>query len=388
MRRASIAVALATFLAPLAFGTTVAGAEPTGQKVTVMTRNLYLGADIQRPIRATAGKTGPAALVALANANHETRAIVDETSFPVRAELIAAEIARVKPDLVGLQEVALWRRGPLELGALGVANATSIDLDYLQVLLDSLAGRGQEYAAVSVQVESDIEAPSFLGSPFDGTITDASDVRLTMRDVIIKRAGSKVHVTDSGGGNFAATLDLTIAGLPASFVRGFNWVDARVGRTSFRFVNTHLEAFSSDLALFQAQELVARAAATDRTTVLVCDCNSDPLDHSVKPTDPFGTPHSGPYDFLTGAAGFTDQWLEWAPASAGWTSGLSETVDDTSAAGFDHRIDLVLARTPWGSGLRVDDGEVTGDELVDRDPASGLWPSDHAGVVLTLRLVG
>jgi hypothetical protein len=30
--------------------------------------------------------------------------------------------------------------------------------------------------------------------------------------------------------------------------------------------------------------------------------------------------------------------------------------------------------------------EVTGDELSDRDPVSKLWPSDHAGVVVELRI--
>jgi hypothetical protein len=60
-------------------------------------------------------------------------------------------------------------------------------------------------------------------------------------------------------------------------------------------------------------------------------------------------------------------------------------VNDPTAAGFDHRIDLILARTPDGDGLAVDRGEVTGTELGDRDPETGLWPSDHGGVVLRLR---
>ncbi|HEY9494277.1 MAG TPA: hypothetical protein VIR15_05430, partial [Intrasporangium sp.] len=76
---------------------------------------------------------------------------------------------------------------------------------------------------------------------------------------------------------------------------------------------------------------------------------------------------------------------EWAPAEEGWTSGLSELVNDTSAAGFDHRIDMVFAHTPDGKPLDVDHGYITGDQLTDRDPATGLWPSDHAGVVLRLR---
>ena len=57
---------------------------------------------------------------------------------------------------------------------------------------------------------------------------------------------------------------------------------------------------------------------------------------------------------------------------------------DATAAGFDHRIDLVLARTAAG-GAAVDRGTVTGNDVADRDPATGLWPSDHAGVVLRLR---
>ena len=48
-----------------------------------MTRNLYLGADINRPLRAAQGRTGRA-LLALGHANHELSEIVQRTNFGVQ----------------------------------------------------------------------------------------------------------------------------------------------------------------------------------------------------------------------------------------------------------------------------------------------------------------
>ncbi len=357
------------------------GRSAPGKPLTVMTRNVYLGADIFRPLRAAqealAGGASPQeAIQAMAVASHETRQVVDQTDFRVRSRLLAGEIAETRPDLVGLQEVALWRQGPLQMDQVGVPNATEVDYDFLAILREDLAEAGAPYDVAVVGQRADVEAPTF-----DAAMEDARDVRLTMHDVILVRRGTKV--VDSGDQQFATNLPVDLAGITLDFSRGYQWVDVRVGPQRVRFVNTHLEAASSGVALAQAQELVQGAAVPDRTTIVACDCNSDPLDDSTKPGDP--TPHSAAYGFLTGPAGFTDQWLEWAPADQGWTAGLSETLDDPTPAGLDHRIDLVLARTPDGRPLAVDRGEITGDELSDRDPGTGLWPSDHAGVVLRLR---
>ena len=389
-RSAGVRRASAALVGVLALGWAAAPAEAApkpgkGTPVTVMTRNIYLGGDITRPLRATAGLAGFPALVAFGNANHRLRGIVDDTDFPARSKLLAREIADTKPDLIGLQEVAMWRRGSLELTAVGVANATTVEYDFLATLLADLAAIGEPYVAVNVQEQSDVEGPAFLGNPFANTMSDPSDVRLTMRDVLLKRADNRVKVLGSGGGQYATRIPFDVAGVTFNFIRGYNWADVRVGAKTVRVVNTHLESQSSDVALAQASELLSGPASpTDRPVVIVCDCNSDPLDDSVKTTDLFGTPHFGPYNLLTGAGGFTDEWLEWAPAEEGWTSGFSEAVTDANTDRIDHRIDLVLARAANGDAMPADQGRIVGVDQANRSPA-GLWPSDHAGVVLRLR---
>ncbi|HEX4805537.1 MAG TPA: endonuclease/exonuclease/phosphatase family protein [Conexibacter sp.] len=346
-----------------------------GKPITVMTRNLYLGADLTRALAAARAPPDRQLEVLIAAAT-TIRHIVDETNFPLRAQRLAAEIAAHRPDFVGLQEAALWRHGPLGLPA------TTVDYDFLRLLLNALAAQGARYEAVAVQQESDVTVPGFL----NGTL---QDLRLTMRDVVLKRVGDGVHVLDAGGANYVTRIPVTLAGQTAAFVRGYDVVDFRAGGQTVRLLNTHLESESSDVAFAQAQELLAGPARPlGVPTILVCDCNSDPLNASVKP----GETHASrdPYLAIVGA-GFADEWLRFAPAAAGFTSGLSELVNDTpeqAAAEFDHRIDFVFGRRANGAPMPVQDAWVVGKDPAGRTPPTPigrLWPSDHAGVIVRLR---
>lgn len=348
-----------------------------GKPLTVMTRNLYLGADLTRALAAAQAPPDRQLEVLIAAAT-TIRAIVDQTNFPLRAQRVAAEIAAHRPDLVGLQEAALWRHGPLG------QPATAVDYDFLRLLLNALAAQGARYEAVVVQQESDVTVPGFLNGALQ-------NLRLTMRDVVLKRLGDGVHVLDAGGANYVTRIPVTYAGQTAFFIRGYDVVELRAGGQRVRFLNTHLESESSDVAFAQARELLAGPAAPSDglPTILVCDCNSDPLNASVKPGETHA--HRDPYLLLTRQGGFTDEWLQFAPASAGFTSGLGELVNDTpehAAAEFDHRIDFVFGRRADGAPMPVQRAWVVGKDPAERTPPTPigrLWPSDHAGVIVRLR---
>src|ERR1044072_1515887 len=228
-----------------------------GHTVDVMTRNVYLGADLSPAI----GAETPEQLVA---ANGAIFRQVLANDFPTRAEGLADEILRTKPDLVGLQEVALWTTTPISPAG------TAITLDYLDLLLDELnEGKGKngkgkpQYRVVVVQNEFGAEAPAdvngiaddgpelpFLGN--DGEVLG----KLTMRDVILARQGGGVHTSNPQGANFETNLELPIGGQTTEILRGWTATDARVrGSGTFRFVNTHLEAFEPFVREAQAKEL-------------------------------------------------------------------------------------------------------------------------------------
>jgi endonuclease/exonuclease/phosphatase family metal-dependent hydrolase len=353
--------------------------------LTVMTRNIYLGGNINRPIRAALHRAGPEAVLALGHANHQLREVVDRTDFTTRGKLLADEIAAARPDLIGLQEVALWRHGPMQLDRIGRTDASEVDYDFLATLLAELADRAVDYEIVRVQQESDVEAPAFTGNPFAGRAGAAEDVRLTDRDVILVRSGAGIRIQGSGGGHYSQHVDVKLGETTFSFVRGYAWADVAVGSAQTRFITTHLESRSAKLAYAQAEELLSGPATnTTLPTVIACDCNSNPASPAARSGLPIGS--GAAYRLMTNDHGFTDLWLRQPdPAGPGNTAWLSEFVNDDSAH-FSRRIDLVLARSTPGIPIVASGAEVTGDEFSNRDSVTKLWPSDHAGVVVQLRI--
>lgn len=348
-----------------------ANGKAKGHVANVMTRNVYLGANLTPAILAPT-------LPQFVKANGQILREVTANNFPVRAEGLADEILEAKPDLVGLQEVALWRTAPPSLTPVvtGVPTASTVRYDYLQELLAELNRGPDRYEVVVVQNEFDLEAPAdengVAGDGPNPAIADAEiNGRLTMRDVILARTSGGVHTKNPQSANFTTNLVVPVAGVPITVKRGWTAVDAKVrGSGWFRFVNTHLEAFQPLIRQAQAAELVAPTgpATSSLPVVLVGDLNSD--DDTVEGADRLA------YQTLL-AAGMVNRSTD-DPLSCCLDSSLLAVGAGGSEADFDHQVDHILTRDP--KEVTLVHSEVSGIQ-----PVNGFWNSDHAGVFSALR---
>jgi endonuclease/exonuclease/phosphatase family metal-dependent hydrolase len=313
---------------------TAAAIAPAAQarNVTVMTSNLYLGADLIPLAAAPADQFQQKA--------SQVFAAVQATDPNGRMKLVAGEIAKAKPDLVGLQEVSLWRTG--------AAPASDVAYDYSAAIMKELSHRHAHYRLVTLKRGFNVEGPTDRGT----------DIRLTLGDAILARRGVKVSHVHSAV--FKQQLTIPTQGVgPVQATRGYNALDARVGKVRFHFVNTHLEAYSPDVRLAQAKELVAGPLKSKLRTVLVGDLNSGP--------DLTQAADRPPYQAIA-HAGFKPERTAKDSCCFG---------DTLNTGGWDHNVDWIMARPK----VKLVRSVLTGAETT----AAGLHPSDHGGVVSTLR---
>lgn len=329
--------------------------------VKVMTRNLYLGADLSDA--ASAGT-----LDELCDEAGEVYRDVDTTNFPKRSKALAAEILKRKPDLVGLQEGALWRTDtPADQGPiLGGTPALTVRYDFIKILLNQLnKGPGSKYRLVTSREQFDFEVSANADGVGSGCADSEIDGRLTMRDAIIARNKAGVKTRGVRTGTYTNVFEFMPVGLPYPVKRG--WVSAKVrvrGSKPFTFVNTHLEAFDDGtIRNDQAKQLLADAAKGARV-IMVGDFNSDVDDPGAS---------SSAYKSVI-AGGFK---LRQKPQVG--TSGVpDELLVNGTVADFDRQIDLIFANR---KSIRRLSSSVFGKARVN-----GMFPTDHAGVITKLRI--
>ena len=371
----------------LLFGGFAAQSLADGDRVKVMTRNQYLGADLTALILAQSPQE-------FVDAAKDALAIVAANDFPRRAKRLAAEVAFTRPDLIGLQEVYHFSVNGQSPGPPFV--------DHLHETMKALENKGQHYIVAATLENLDITVP----------IQGIGNVRVLDRDVILVRKG--IDFTPLGG-NF---LDGGLCGLPIPnpafglfgpeqlistpsqegcnytimagvdspvgpirIERGFVGVDVTVRGQLYRFVNTHLEQRQPDptnpdsiiLQFLQSVELVGSLLHTtppDRKLILLGDFNSDPEDLQQGAIIP-------PYQVITGS-GFADIWdiNPWTRFDPdGYTCCEFEDLSNIPSDQYE-RIDIVFVRDEPSSARAF----VTGQLPIFPLSQQPSWASDHGGV--------
>jgi endonuclease/exonuclease/phosphatase family metal-dependent hydrolase len=175
------------------------------------------------------------------------------------------------------------------------------------------------------------------------------------------------------------------AGDPLINTRGWASVELTLSGHSLQIATTHLDNTPGDntrpFAIQRAQAAEAIGSLTNPALPIVFmgDFNVDPRNDSSNPTFPT-------YQLLISAL-FSDAWEQKHPTLPhptlpGYTCCQAANLLNPNSA-LSYRIDLVLTR----GAVSVEDIKLVGDQPSDRtrtDPP--LWPSDHAGLLVTLRI--
>lgn len=310
-----------------------------GKNLRLVTQNMYEGTNFRE---LAAARTE----AEFAQAVTTTYLAIQSTNPAERAAAMAREIAGARPHFVALQEASILRTG-------ATAPANAFQSDLLQRLIAELARKGQHYAVVSVLAGLDTPpVPSTLGF----------DVRLTSQDALLARSdlpASEFSFSNVQAQHYRATLSFPSAIGPIPFPRGFISLDARVNGHAFRLVTTHLE-IDPQVNAAQAAELAELEGASPLPVVIAGDVNAVAA------------------AFTT--AGFGDAWTIAHPQDAGFTCCQPGDLRNVAPA-LTQRIDFVLMK----GGFGVEGIDRIGIRTADRT-ASGLWPSDHAGLAAVLTI--
>lgn len=369
MRRLALCGALTLGVAACSDSVTMpdAGTDPSASReragspaLTAMTYNVYVGASIEGVLQIQDPAQIPGAVAA-------AFAQVQQTNFPERAAAIVDQIERTRPDVIGLQEVSRFE-----------IPTQAFVLDYEAILLAELASRGLGYTRAAGSANFTLVAPLF-----DPTTQSIVPIILTDHDLVLVR--DDVPWSNPMDARYETHLTVTLAGQDIDIERGYASVDVMVKGLPYRVISTHLEPADDQgtlipalepIQLEQTAELVAFAASSPIPVVLLGDLNTA-ADGETTAT----------YQMLTDA-GFVDAWLVGRPRGDGFTSNQAADLLNPVSQLF-HRIDFVFIgpelTNPEGRFQGSVHAERVGEEQADRTP-SGLWPSDHAGVVAQLRI--
>ena len=375
----------------------IAPVQASDSQVKVMTRNLYLGADVG------------IAMDLIPNLSAAAQFMWDQvkkTDFNKRAPRLAAEIIAKNPDVVGLQEATIWFcKKNLLSKRIEVFNFTKQFLaatkaqgsEYVLAQKDGITALNTGFSIAAVPFITMVHDPETFQPLFGQDsaacgfeIADALAIRADLADKVLKVGNSEYE------------QKYTIVPTIMSIYRGYTWADIQIGNSPVRFVTTHLESLWDENkvpnAAIQAKQLLADLINTKNPIIVMGDFNSDPRDPRMPANPnpgeqpvasdacPAGTSKCNAYLLMT-EAGYTDSGPDpLLPENYTWGMNALLTGPDPvrlkvaeqlgNRAGYTDRLDYVFVK----NGVTVSSATLVGAS------APNNLNTDHAGVVALLEI--
>lgn len=439
MPRRMVRTAVALLTVPFLWvGAGIAPAQAADDPVTVMSRNIYLGADVSVALKLLPD------MPAAAQFMWEQVAITD---FSSRAPSLAGELARERPDVVALQEATVW------MCRSSVVGSSTVVFDFTAELMEAAAAAGAPYVIASHDgAEAFNPGYSFPVLPFLTTVHDPATFQplfgsdtaacgFTIGDALLVRADLADRVTAVGTGDYESAY----AVVPVVFevARGYAWADLTTPQGStVRVVTTHLEYAwdpgTPPVSAAQARELVSVLSEWSMPLVVTGDFNADPRDprgsgdpnpgiqpdtstgcseQVADPSASTATPECNAYWIMV-QAGFVDAgpdaldpgnrtWgasallagpdLERLAEAEGNLYGYTDRLDYLFTTGGVQVESVRLVGAEWPDGIdswacddpaQVENATAAAEALGVTLDAPACLPTDHVGLVATLDVSG
>jgi endonuclease/exonuclease/phosphatase family metal-dependent hydrolase len=378
-RTGLICAVLAAMIAPI----TAQAAQPT---FTVMSRNIYLGADVGVALELIPDM--PAAAQFMWDQ-------VNKNDFSKRSIALATEIKSYKPDVIGIQEATIWYcKKNAWSKKTEVFNFTdqlleALGGDYVIASKDGTSAFNPGYSINPIPFLTMVKDPVRFQKLFG---QDKAACGFQIGDALaIKKelAGQVIKV-----GNTEYEDSYSIVPTLMTIYRGYTWADIKIEDVPVRFISTHLESIWDENkvpnAAKQATQLISDVKETNMPLVVIGDFNSDPRDPrpanaanpGLQPTAseecPAGSSKCSAYRLMI-EAGFNDAGPDSSePTTYTWGMNALLTGPDPDRLksaqgmgneyGFTDRLDYIFTK----NGVDVSTSQIIGFKAP--------YATDHAGV--------
>ncbi len=404
---------LRKFVLALIFATTFLPVAPANSqepyRITVMSRNLYLGADVG------------IALEKIPNFPAAAQFMWDQmkqTNFAARAPKLAKEAVQDRPEVIGIQEATIWYcKKDLFSDQVEVFNfldefiaaTKQTGVSYSLATANGVSAFNPGYSIAAVPYLTKVKDPEIFQDIFG---QDSASCGFTIGDALLVRDDVKNQIIQVGNTEYEASY--SIVPTIMTIYRGYTWADFKVRDSVVRLITTHLESLWDENKVpnsaLQAQQLVADLKDAKMPVIIMGDFNADyrdprPVD-AANPgeqpvvSDTCPTPGGAKCNAFSTMieAGFENaspdaknaRYFTWGASALlnGPDKKREKFANDFgNQYGFTDRLDYIFTRNVYATVSSKIIGNVWPD-------GSGVWscgdeicfPSDHAGVVATIEL--